>query len=107
MKQHPPTKLFEHDDGRVCAKSGLVWAHDDGICTRDHTEARIECSATMPSMQDPDHTHVCSGKHDAGDHFCPAPCSRYWFRREPDDRPEEADRVRRRPGSGDGTAAAP
>lgn len=40
------------------------------------------CSATMTSRAVPGHTHVCAGKHDAGDHFC-SECKRYfWTRKE-------------------------
>ena len=35
----------------------------------------------MVSMALPDHTHVCGGQHDAGDHLCSDPsCRRYFWR---------------------------
>ena len=38
----------------------------------------MKCKETMQGMADPDHTHTCSGEHDAGDHFCPS-CKRWWY----------------------------
>lgn len=41
------------------------------------------CGARMVAMFNPDHTHVCSGSHDAGDHLCADPkCRRYFWAKE-------------------------
>ena len=36
------------------------------------------CNAEAASMADPQHTHTCTGEHDAGDHFCGV-CKRWWW----------------------------
>lgn len=37
-----------------------------------------DCDATMVAFHDPEHTHRCSGQHDAMDHFC-AECHRWFY----------------------------
>lgn len=36
------------------------------------------CGARMVAMGIPNHTHICTGPHDAGDHYC-IECGRYFW----------------------------